>query len=191
MTVDKLLMPTASSVDFARAPFNNLPRRRRRACAAWRGALSTAQFSNSVIVGSYLIWFYPRKIESGLVIHKIHAKSGGTKLSDCKVEVKNFQKNLYISQHLGINCYVNFLGHLGCDGFQLKWMFGTHGNWKKKKILFIYLKGKLIAPKTILVFLFPFCRISRKFRSWFDSIQTASCEKNLLRNVVSPYSRLK
>ena len=131
MTVDKLLMPTASSVDFARARPSTICREEEEERAR-RGALSTAQFSNTVIVGSYLMWFYPRKIESGLVIHKIHAKSGGTKLSDCKVEVKNFQKNLYISQHLGINCYVNFLGHLGCDGFQLKWMFGTHGNWQNQ-----------------------------------------------------------
>ena len=70
-----------------------------------------------------------------MVIHKIHAKSGGTKLSDCKVEVKNFQKNLYISQHLGINCYVNFLGHLGCVGFQLKRRFGA-----KIKILMVILE---------------------------------------------------
>ena len=68
-------------------------------------------------------------MDPGLVIHKIQAKSGGTKLSDCKVEVKNFPKNLDIlSHHLGINYYVNFLGHLGCNGFQLKGRFGTHGN---------------------------------------------------------------
>ena len=30
--------------------------------------------------------------------------------------------------HLGVNYYVNFLGHLGSNGFQLKGRFGTHGN---------------------------------------------------------------
>ena len=29
------------------------------------------------------------------------------------------------SHHLGINYYVNFLGHLGSNGFQLKGRFGT------------------------------------------------------------------
>ena len=37
------------------------------------------------------------------------------------------------SHHLGISYYVNFLGRLGSNGFQLKWRFGTHGNWKKSK----------------------------------------------------------
>ena len=85
MAVDILPMPTASSVDFARARPSTICREEEEERAR-RGALSTAQFSNTVIVGSYLIWFYPRKIEPGLVIPKIQAKSGGTKLSDCKVE---------------------------------------------------------------------------------------------------------
>ena len=32
--------------------------------------------------------------------------------------------------HLGISYYVNFLGHLGKNGFQRR--FGIHGNWKIK-----------------------------------------------------------
>ena len=34
------------------------------------------------------------------------------------------------SHHLGINYYVNFLGGLGSNKFQIKWRFGIHGNWK-------------------------------------------------------------
>ena len=33
-----------------------------------------------------------------------------------------------IAHHLGISYYVNFLGRLGSNGFQLKRWFGTHGN---------------------------------------------------------------
>ena len=32
------------------------------------------------------------------------------------------------THHLGIIYYVNFLGRLGSNGFQLKRSFGTHGN---------------------------------------------------------------
>ena len=38
------------------------------------------------------------------------------------------------AHQLGINYYANFLGRLGSNGFQQKWRFGTHGNWKKIKI---------------------------------------------------------
>jgi hypothetical protein len=72
MAVDKSPMPTASSVDFARARPSTICREEEE--RARRGALSTAQFSNTVIVGSYLISFYPRIIEPGLVISHIHAK---------------------------------------------------------------------------------------------------------------------
>ena len=37
------------------------------------------------------------------------------------------------THHLEITYYVNFLGRLGSNGFQLKWRFGTLGNWKKSK----------------------------------------------------------
>ena len=33
-----------------------------------------------------------------------------------------------LSHHLGMSYYVNFLGGLGSNEFQLKWRFGTHGN---------------------------------------------------------------
>ena len=36
--------------------------------------------------------------------------------------------------HLGISYYVNFLGHLGSNGFQQKWRFGTHGNWNNQNL---------------------------------------------------------
>ena len=32
---------------------------------------------------------------------------------------------------LGMNYYVNFLGGIGSNGFHIKWIFGTHGSWKK------------------------------------------------------------
>ena len=34
-----------------------------------------------------------------------------------------------LPHHLEISYYVNFLGHLGSNGFQLKQRFGTHGNY--------------------------------------------------------------
>ena len=37
-------------------------------------------------------------------------------------------KFLTLSDHLGMNYYVNFFGRLGSNGFQL----GTHGNWKNQ-----------------------------------------------------------
>ena len=40
---------------------------------------------------------------------------------------------LYIPHHLRIRFYVNFLGRLDSNGFQLKWSFGTLCNWKKSK----------------------------------------------------------
>ena len=33
---------------------------------------------------------------------------------------------LPLPHHLKMNCYVNFLGHLSSNGFQLKGRFGTH-----------------------------------------------------------------
>ena len=36
------------------------------------------------------------------------------------------------AHHLEINYYVNFLGRLGSNGFQLKWRFGTRCNWKNQ-----------------------------------------------------------
>ena len=33
---------------------------------------------------------------------------------------------------LGINYYVNFLGGIGSNGFHIKWIFGTQGNWKNQ-----------------------------------------------------------
>ena len=40
-----------------------------------------------------------------------------------------FQKLIpFITYHLGISYYVNFLGRLGSNGFQLKRRFGTQGN---------------------------------------------------------------
>ena len=51
MAVDKLPMPTASSVDFARARPSTICREEEEERAR-RGALSTTQFSNTVIVGS-------------------------------------------------------------------------------------------------------------------------------------------
>ena len=36
------------------------------------------------------------------------------------------------SRHLEISYYVNFLGRLGSNGFQLKRRFGTHGIWKNQ-----------------------------------------------------------
>ena len=36
-------------------------------------------------------------------------------------EENNGTRNSVCSHHLGISCYVNFLGHLGSNGFQLKW----------------------------------------------------------------------
>ena len=38
----------------------------------------------------------------------------------------------YFPHHLGMNYYVNFLGHLVSNIFQIKWRFGTHGNWKNQ-----------------------------------------------------------
>ena len=35
-----------------------------------------------------------------------------------------------VTHHLGISYYVDFLGCLGNNGFQLKRRFGTHGHWK-------------------------------------------------------------
>ena len=37
-----------------------------------------------------------------------------------------------IKMNLGINYYVNVLGSLGNNRFQLKWRFGTHGDWKNQ-----------------------------------------------------------
>ena len=39
-------------------------------------------------------------------------------------------RHTHRAHHLGISYYVNFLGRLCSNGFQLKWRFGTHGNWK-------------------------------------------------------------
>ena len=36
------------------------------------------------------------------------------------------------SHHLGIIYYVIFLSRLDSNEFQLKWRFGTHGNWKNQ-----------------------------------------------------------
>ena len=50
---------------------------------------------------------------------------------------------------LGMSYYVKFLGGLGSNGFYIKWRFGTHGSWKKIKILgaFVELPAKqLIQP---------------------------------------------
>ena len=35
-----------------------------------------------------------------------------------------------VTHHIEMNYYVNFLGHLAGNEFQLKQKFGTHGNWK-------------------------------------------------------------
>ena len=37
-----------------------------------------------------------------------------------------------VKQHLEMSYYVNFLGLLGSNGFQLKWRFDIHGNWKNQ-----------------------------------------------------------
>ena len=39
------------------------------------------------------------------------------------------------SHHLEISYYIIFLGHLDSNGFQLKWRFGTLGNWKNQNQL--------------------------------------------------------
>ena len=39
---------------------------------------------------------------------------------------------MHYTHLLGISYYVNFLGHLGSNGFQLKQRFGTHSNWKNQ-----------------------------------------------------------
>ena len=49
------------------------------------------------------------------------------------VETKD--PNHWSSTPLRINYHVNLLEGLVCNVFQLKWRFGTHGNWKKIKIL--------------------------------------------------------
>ena len=63
-----------------------------------------------------------------MVIHKIHAKSGGTKLSDCKVEVKNFQKKtLYIT---------TLRNKLLCQLFRalrLRWISVKKKVWRKNQ----------------------------------------------------------
>ena len=37
------------------------------------------------------------------------------------------------SHCLGMSYYVNFLGGLDSNEFHIKWIFGTHGSWKKSK----------------------------------------------------------
>ena len=37
-----------------------------------------------------------------------------------------------VTHHIEMNYYVNFLGHLAGNEFQLKQKFGTHGNWKNQ-----------------------------------------------------------
>ena len=42
-----------------------------------------------------------------------------------KIPEEDHHRNTH---HLGMNYYVNFLGHLGSNGFLLKWRFGIHRN---------------------------------------------------------------
>ena len=42
-----------------------------------------------------------------------------------KITEEDHHRNTH---HLGMNYYVNFLGRLGSNGFQLKWRFGIHSN---------------------------------------------------------------
>ena len=46
--------------------------------------------------------------------------------------IGNYTYMIAISHCLGMNYYVNSLGAIGCNGFHIKWMFGTHGNWKNQ-----------------------------------------------------------
>ena len=57
-----------------------------------------------------------------------------SKSSFLSVELQSDKERgrFYFGHHLGICYYVNFLGRLGSNGFQIKWKFGTHSNWKKQ-----------------------------------------------------------
>ena len=53
----------------------------------------------------------------------------------CSIEIVQswwLEEDPGFTHHLGINYYVNFLGRLGSNEFQLKRRFGTHDNWKNK-----------------------------------------------------------
>ena len=61
--------------------------------------------------------------------------------------VLNSNVSLGCSHHIGISYYVNFLGHLGSNGFQQKGRFGTQGNLKNQdpRDPFGATKGQLIS----------------------------------------------
>ena len=53
-------------------------------------------------------------------------------LSPQNFQLANFPMSIPHSHCLGMNYYVNFLGGIGSNGFHIKLIFGTQGNWKNQ-----------------------------------------------------------
>ena len=78
-----------------------------------------------------------RPDKTSLMLHKLtHLTSNESSGPKIKIitasEVQGMKKFIKFvityPHHLGMNFYVNFLGCLGSNGFQLKWRFGIHSN---------------------------------------------------------------
>ena len=93
-------------------------------CQVWMFChLKSELFWQNVWPGILYWIYYSRLLQAKLI-------NGQTLIFD-RIWLPYLSRSHY-THYLGITCYVNFVGCLGNNGFQLKWRFGTHDNWKNQ-----------------------------------------------------------
>ena len=102
---------------------------------AWDAILNEQRMSTKSLSLELSLGFLQKRLSHFILHISFTLFSLSTSISlALNLSLNNHQSKFQAARahHLGISYYANFLGRLGSNGFQLKWRFGTHGNWKNQ-----------------------------------------------------------